>query len=134
MKVKGLDGREYPWNLTGRQVNADDLRPRSALHKAARQLLNELYPVSPILEEVPLPGSGSLKADFYLPKQKLMVEVHGEQHYKFSKHFHGTKANFLEACKRDANKITWCELNNIQLVSLPYSENVDEWRTLIRER
>jgi hypothetical protein len=134
MKVRGLDNREYAWNLTGLQVNADDLRPRSSLHKAARELLNELYPTSPVLEEVPLPGSGQLKADFYLSRQKLMVEVHGEQHYKFNKHFHGTKANFIDACKRDANKQEWCQINNIKLVVLPHWEDVDGWRTRIRER
>src|SRR4051812_24132089 len=104
MRVKGLDGREYPWNLTGLQVNADDTRPRSSLHLAARQLLSDMYPVSPILEEVPLPGTGSLRADFYLPHRKVMIEVQGEQHYKYSKRMHGSKAGFLEACKRDVDK------------------------------
>lgn len=134
MKVKGLDGREYSWNLTGLQVNADDIRPRSNLHKAARELLQELFSVSPILEEVPLPGSGSLKADFYLPRQKLMIEVHGEQHFKYVKHFHGSKANFLEACKRDARKAEWCQINNIKLIALPHGSIGDGWRKLISER
>ncbi len=133
MKVRGLDGREYPWNLTGRRVNADDRRPRSKLHLAARQLLTDKYPVSPILEEVPLPGSGSLTADFYIPHRKMIVEVHGEQHYKYNKHFHGDKANFLAACKRDADKARWCEMNNILYVALPYSEDVDVWERIISE-
>jgi hypothetical protein len=133
MRVKGLDGREYPWNLTGLMVNGDDTRPRSSLHLTARKLLTDMFPVSPILEEVPLPGTGNLRADFYLPHKKMMIEVHGEQHYSYNKHFHGSKTNFLAACKRDADKKTWCNINNIKYISLPYNEDVDVWRSIISE-
>jgi hypothetical protein len=133
MRVRGLDGREYPWDLTGRRVNEDDTRPRSSLHLAARALLSDMYKVSPILEEVPLPGTGSLRADFYLPHKKMMIEVHGEQHYTYNKHFHGNKTNFIAACKRDVDKKTWCHINNIKYISLPYNEDVDVWRNIISE-
>lgn len=35
------------------------------------------------------------------------------------------------ACKRDNEKKEWCELNNIQLVELPYNEDINEWRKRI---
>lgn len=132
MKVLGLDGREYTWKLTGKMVNAGDKRPRSSFHLKARALLREIYPVSPILEEVELPGSGGLRADFYLPQQNRIIEVHGEQHYKFSKHFHGDRRGFLLSQKRDADKTEWCAINNIKYLALPYSESEDVWRALIR--
>lgn len=131
MRVKGLDGREYPWNLRGLQPARDDARARSSYHLAARQLLQRLFPTTPILEEVPLPGSDGLRADFYLPMEKLIVEVHGEQHYKYVPHFHGDRLGFLAAKRRDASKETWCDLNGLRFVALPYSEDIDEWRSRV---
>ncbi len=131
MRVTGLDGKDYPWKLTGKMVNSGDLRPRSSYHLKARKLLQTMFTASPILEEVELPGTGGLRADFYLPQQRRVVEVHGEQHYKFSLHFHGDKKGFLMAKKRDSDKSEWCAINNIKYVALAFSESEDEWRRLI---
>lgn len=133
MKVVGLDGRTYTWNLRGLQVKLDDPQHRSELHIKARQLLHALFPLQPILEEVRLPGTNNLRADFYIPSWKLMIEVNGEQHYQFSLHHHGSRAGFLSSLKRDSDKARWCDLNDIQLVTLPYNEDIDEWRVRITE-
>ena len=134
MKVRGLDGKIYTMPLTGYRVDENDLRERSNLHLLARQLLKEEYPIDNILEEVYLPGTSKLYVDFFLPLRKFMVEVQGEQHYKFNKHFHQNKASFKQSIIRDNNKRQWCRANNIYLVEFPYSETVDEWRIRIRER
>lgn len=131
MKVKGLDGREYTWDLTGKQVGGGDTRPRSSYHIDARKLLKRLFPLSPILEEISLPGTSALRADFYIPRERMMVEVHGEQHYKYNRHFHGTKEAFVASLKRDSLKAKWCEMNNIRHVVLPYTESGDGWETII---
>lgn len=133
MKVKGLDNRLYNWKLLNHVPLGDDERNRSKYHLAARQLLTQLFPTDRVLEEVPLPGSGGLTADFLIPAEKLIIEVHGEQHYKYVMHFHGSLLGFIAARKRDMNKKRWCELNGIRLVELPYTEAVDEWRRRIRE-
>lgn len=130
MRVTGLDGKEYVWNLSGFRVNANDTRPRSSYHLAARAMLTELFPVSPILEEVLLPGSGSLRLDFYLPQQRVAIEVNGEQHYLPSSHF-GGQGGFKASVKRDSKKAQWCENNNVKLVSLKYSDNTDAWKRQI---
>jgi hypothetical protein len=89
-----------------------------------------LYPTQPILEEVPIPGE-NLFCDFYLPRRKLVIECHGEQHYKFVRHFHGNTASFAKHKARDNRKSKWCELNNIKIVVLPYNENDEEWKNRI---
>ena len=52
MKVKGLNGREYTWNLTKYDVKADDKRRKSKYHLRARALLKDIYHSYRILEEV----------------------------------------------------------------------------------
>lgn len=138
MKVKGINGKEYVWNLTGYDVFNDDKRKRSKYHLRARNLLKEIYNSYRILEEVKLPGSTALNRksvlylDFYIPSIMLGVEVHGQQHYEYSEFFHKSKADFLKAKARDEDKIEWCKLNNIDLIILKYSESEDEWREHIK--
>ncbi len=130
MRVEGLDGRTYSWNLAGHVPLGGDSRPRSADHVRARTLLEKLFPSDRRLEEVPLPGMG-LFVDFYIPLRGLMVEVNGPQHYEFVRYFHKTWFGFLESLRRDREKREWCELNELVLVELPYTETNDEWTTRI---
>lgn len=138
MKVIGINGREYVWNLIGYDVFNDDKRKRSKFHVRARNLLKELFNSYRILEEVKLPGSTELHRksvlylDFYIPSIKLAIEVHGQQHYEFCTFFHKNKADFLKAQARDEDKMRWCEINDIRLITLKYSESDDEWKQRIK--
>lgn len=137
MKVIGLNGKEYAWNLTGYSVAANDERKRSKYHIRARNLLKEMFHSYRILEEVKLPGStqrhkkGVLFLDFFVPQIKLAIEVHGQQHYEFCSFFHKNKADFLLAKAKDEDKIEWCRLNSVDLIVLKYSDTDEEWRNQI---
>lgn len=134
MKVIGFDEYEHNWNLNGYIPKKNQSRPRSAPHKAARALLQSMFPLETILEEVFLPGCiKPLYVDFYLPNYKLGVEVHGQQHYKFTEHFHKDRLGFLEALKRDRKKAEWFSINNLKLVVLPDNEDENEWRRKIHQ-
>lgn len=135
MKVIGLNNKEYSWNphINNREGN------KSQYHLKAKELLNEIFPFEHIYEEVELPGSKSslgktLVADFCIPAEKLIIEVHGQQHYEYVSFFHPTKMDFIRGLVRDRNKKEWCKLNSVQLVVLKYSENIDEWRRKIVTR
>lgn len=138
MKVTGINGKEYVWNLTGYDVFNDDVRKRSKYHIRARAILKDIYNSYRILEEVKLPGSTALHRksvlylDFYIPSIKLGVEVHGEQHYEYNPFFHKSKLDFIKGQVRDDDKILWCELNDIELITLKFSESDDEWRKRIK--
>lgn len=126
MKVKGLDGRVH--NFSGQRVEPGDTRPRSSGHLRARVLLNELFGLEPIWEEVFLPGcKGSLYLDFFLPRRMLAVEVQGQQHFSCVPHFHGGAAGFRKQRERDARKREFCEMNGIRLVELKDNE-CNDWR------
>jgi hypothetical protein len=132
MKVKDLDGKETPWSLTGRVVTtANDRSIRSDLHLTARKLLLETFPMLTILEEVPIPIHGkrvTAYLDFYLPLRKIAVEVQGQQHFKYTPHFHGSMQGFLKAKHMDNDKEEWCIINNITLIHFLFSESIIQWK------
>lgn len=127
MKVKGLDGRTYTWSFAGRSDDGPGGPARSGLHVSVRDFLRTIYPVDRIMEEVGLPGSNGLRLDFYLPLRRLAIEAHGQQHYRYVMHFHGTMMGFLRSRERDQKKRDWCSINGIDLVELPFSEKPDDW-------
>ena len=131
MIIKGLDGREYSWNPSANQAQTTK---KSNLHLEAKKLLDNLFPYDRILEEVSLVGSKTdrrrsiLRADFFIPNRNLIVEVNGEQHYKFNNFFYKNKMAFYKAKARDAEKREWCELNSIRLIEFNFNESTDDWR------
>ena len=136
MKIRDLNNEIHNWKLHGHVARANDTRPRSKLHLAARDLLIELFPTVQILEEVAVPITRTEKLffDFYINTLKVAVEVHGAQHYKFNALFHSSAQDFANQKKRDACKREWCEYNNITYVELPFKEKVDEWKSRILQR
>lgn len=133
MKVVGLDGKTYTWKLVGHTVRGSDAAG-SSYHKRARKLLSQLFPSDIILEEVALPGTKGLRADYVLQNGKLMVEVQGRQHRVFVGHFHKHGLGFLQSLERDQKKREWCERNGIRLVSLQYDDTDERWRDQILGR
>jgi len=126
MKCVGLDGKQYNFQL----VNG--IRDEtSSYHERARKLLKLYWPMTLIYEEVFLPGSTGLYADFFIPSKKVLVEVHGEQHYEANSFFGGEKG-FAGQKIRDSNKQRWCNLNNYVYIELPYNEDNNEWRRRIQ--
>ena len=140
MKAVGFDGKTRNWNVSKYTVAKDDARRRSKLHVRARETLQNLFPYDTILEEVPLPGSNkpsrrsTLYADFFIPQRRLVVEVHGRQHYEHVSHFHPTKAHFFKSKGRDKDKIRWCEINDIEIVIFKYSDTDEQWKQTILGR
>tara|TARA_B100001094_G_C18182410_1_gene801714 strand:+ start:827 stop:1234 length:408 start_codon:yes stop_codon:yes gene_type:complete len=133
--INGLDGKEYSWNPSNSEAKCSK---RSSLHIKAKDLLDKLFPYDRILEEVSLAGSkterrrSTLRVDLFIPNRNLIIEVHGEQHYKFNKFFYKDKLSFYRAKARDSEKKEWCHLNDITLIEFNYNEDLDEWRRKIK--
>jgi hypothetical protein len=136
MKIRDLNNDIHKWNLQGYVVRANEQRPRSKLHLAARNILIEMFPTVQILEEVLIPITRNERGylDFYINTLKLAVEVHGQQHYKFNSLFHTSAQDFANQRKKDRRKQEWCEYNNITYLELPYNEGIEEWKTRIVQR
>jgi very-short-patch-repair endonuclease len=106
MKFVGLNGREYQINFARDKKESQS----SKLQAEALKVLKKHLPSSPIYEEVILRGCNNLVADFMIPTMGILVEVHGRQHYEFSKFFHKDKASFERYQSTDALKKEWCEI------------------------
>jgi hypothetical protein len=127
MKVQDLDGSVYEWRFPAKVTP----RKSSQLHQRAREILKSVFPMVQLLEEVPVTVDGKKHfLDFFMPPLCIAVEVHGEQHYKYVPHFHGTARGFFRHKRRDRLKAEWCELNDITLIVLPYNEE-DRWEEII---
>ena len=131
MKVTGLDGKTY--NLNSKSGKGK----RSKLHQRAKEVIDICFPHDRILEEVSLPGTkgsyrrGILRADFFIPNRNLIIEVHGQQHFKFNKFHFKDKLSFFRAQGRDKAKKEWCNINDITIIEFNYNESEEEWRDKI---
>jgi hypothetical protein len=136
--VTGFDGKDHKFNYH-KNKSRKSRSNKSSYHKEARDLISNLLGNYSVYEEVTLPGSKKLSrasllyADFYIPELALIIEVHGEQHYNYSHFFHKNKYNFFKSKNRDKDKIEWCEINEIDVVILPYNER-EKWTQMITEK
>jgi len=135
MKFRGFDGKEYPISFINKKRNKV-----SELHNRARKIIEKLFPLELVFEECVLPGSkqgqktANLFADFFLPRQNIIIETNGEQHYTHIPFFCKSKKEFNKRKSNDNRKKEWCELNNITLIELPYDETDEQWIERINNR
>ncbi len=73
---------------------------------------------------------GRKRYDFYLPTHNLIIEFHGEQHYRFIEFFHRNKRNFNASQKDDAFKEAEAKKNGIRYLIIPYTD-IDNIASLI---
>lgn len=130
MKVIDLNGREYHWQLAGHVAKRHQV---SSLHIQARYIIKEVFPNVHILEEVPIRiyGNKTLYLDFYLPMYKKCIEVHGQQHYEFNKHFYESTMAFKRAQLNDQLKQEWCDCNGITYIVFPW-DRTEEWKQILK--
>jgi hypothetical protein len=130
MQVLDLDGNSSYWHIKG-NLNKTNIK-KSSYHVQARELIKTIYPTMQILEEVPIHTRKSeiLYLDFYIPLNKKCIEVHGEQHYKFTPFYHANQLSFLRSKKRDKDKKEWCENNGILYIELPFDQQ-EQWEQII---
>ena len=122
--------------LTGHLIKPNEQRPRSELHKRAQAILVDIFPTLQIATEVPIVvfRPKILYLDFFVPDCKLVIEVHGIQHYKFNTMFHSSAQDFINQKKNDEYKREWSAVNNFYHVELPYNEKDEEWIQRIQKK
>ena len=94
-------------------------------------MLKAAYPFDEVWEEVFLPGASStLFVDLLVPRVRLGVEVHGQQHREFIRFFHGDPMAFAAQVRRDRLKAEYLAANDIYLVVL-HDDRQDGWSNLL---
>lgn len=132
MKFISTKGREHAIDIRpSRWPRRPEGECKSKLQWGVSVIIDELYPYEAILEEFFVPGD-SLYIDFFLPRKRLAVEVHGRQHYEYSEFFHGSKKKFKQSQERDSRKKHWCELNGIKLIEIAYDDKEDSIRSKLK--
>lgn len=64
-----------------------------------------------------------LRFDFYLPKENILIEYDGEQHFYYEKSSRwNTKENYEATKYRDEIKNQYCLNHNIRLIRIPYTQ------------
>jgi len=71
-----------------------------------------------------------LSFDFYVPKNNILIEYDGIQHFEINEHF-GGKKGLEHIQKNDGIKNKYCKNNNIKLIRIKYNENIKNKLELI---
>lgn len=91
-------------------------------------ILEELFPPNPFkqvfCEHYVNFRAQKLFFDFFIKKLDVLIEVQGQQHSKFVKHFHNSREDFLKQRERDNLKIEYIQENNFYLAYINYNESV----------
>ena len=82
-------------------------------------MLREAFPNFKICRQFYVNVDGcKLFFDFYLPNFNLLIEVQGDQHYKYCNFFHSNKQEFYKSKHRDSLKEEWSKGNGYVFVKI----------------
>lgn len=73
-----------------------------------------------------------MHVDFYLPKENIIIEYNGQQHYKEVSYF-GGEIKFNEQKERDMALRQYCKEHGIKLIEIPYSD-YDNIETILKKK
>jgi len=96
-------------------------KSRSKFQNNVKNFLKSYWVHDIVFEEFRIVGT-RLSLDFYNANKKIAVEVQGDQHVKYVKHFHKNRLKYLDQLKRDQKKLDFCNFNGIKLVEI-YSKD-----------
>lgn len=126
MILTTLSGKKIVLNVTQSKfpIKSKD-SSRSIFQYNVGQILVKKYPNLSILEEFYIPIE-NIYLDFFIPRLMIAVECQGAQHTAFNKLYHKNLTHFRSQVDRDYKKLSFCNQNNILLVTVPYSNNVNK--------
>jgi hypothetical protein len=97
----------------------------SQISNKVYKLLKEVFPQNAILKEHYVKYKGvRLFFDFFVRDLGILVEVQGEQHTRFIKHFHGDRHKLMAQKNRDNLKIEYAQENDISFARFHYDEDI----------
>jgi hypothetical protein len=94
-----------------------ELDSRSKFQNRVKVFLKNYWGNDVVFEEFRIVGT-RLSLDFYNANKKIAVEVQGDQHTKYVKHFHKNRLQYLDQLRRDQKKLDFCDLNDIKLLEV----------------
>jgi hypothetical protein len=97
----------------------------SSISKKVYDILKEIFPLNVIVKEHYVPYKGAkLFFDFFIKDLGVLIEIQGEQHTRFIKHFHEDKQKFIAQKKRDNLKIEYANEKDISFTRFYFHEDI----------
>jgi hypothetical protein len=95
--------------------------------------LRETFPYNIITKEYYVKYDNTkLFFDFYIKDLGLLLEIQGQQHDRFVKHFHTDREGFLASKKRDNLKKEYCENQSLILVEIRSEKELEKGKFIKR--
>jgi hypothetical protein len=79
-----------------------------------------------------IPTDQRLELDCYNAELSIAVEYNGQQHYKYTRHYHASPTAFQESIRRDVAKQRLCTEHGVTLIVVPYTVATKTIETYIR--
>lgn len=99
----------------------------SSISNKVYGFIKEIFPLNTVLKEHYVPYKGvRLFFDFYIKDLGILIEVQGEQHARYIKHFHGDKQKFIEQKNRDNLKVEYAHERGISFARFYFNEKITE--------
>jgi hypothetical protein len=105
----------------GRYAIKWEAKSRSKPQYVIKRFLKPYWEIDCVCEEFRIPGT-RLQCDIINFTKKICIEIDGDQHEAFNKHFHRTKGGWIRSLKRDNQKNKWAELNGLKMCRVYTSE------------
>jgi hypothetical protein len=128
VRLKNIYGRYVNKNVEKYRIDWEE-KSRSKAQFRTKEFLKQYWQNDIVYEEFPVYGT-RMKVDIVNMTKKIAIEVQGNQHYSFNKHFHkNSRLKYLASLKRDVKKIEWLELNDFLVAEI----TEDETKSLSRK-
>ena len=124
MKFFDINGKERNLKNAKKYLIDWEKPSRSKFQTTVKKFLYDYWKNDIVFEEFRVVGS-RLSLDFYNANKKVAVEVQGDQHIRYVKHFHKNRLKYLEQLKRDQKKLDFCQINDIKLVEVYSTDEIN---------
>jgi hypothetical protein len=135
-----VDHTSMMWTLLGKKKSfkTNNTKPFESKGEIECRRVAELVTGKPFPKARPsfmqnVVSGQNLELDCYSDKLKIAIEYNGEQHYKYTPHFHSSKDAFYNMKYRDEMKARLCKQNGIRLVIVPYTVKLNDIENFLRE-
>jgi len=132
VRLKNIYGSYVNKNVEKYRIDWEE-KSRSQAQFRTKDFLKQYWQNDIVYEEFPVYGS-RMKVDIVNMTRKIAIEVQGDQHYKFNKHFHSnSRLKYLASLKRDVKKLEWLESNGFVVAEVTEKETKKLSRKLFEE-
>ena len=115
MKIKDVFGRDVSKSFSKYKINWE--RHVSRPQKRVKEIICPYWFGQDVYEELSIPSS-KLRVDLFNASKGIVIEISPIQHKIYNQFLHGNRLKFLEAQKRDLQKIDWVELNDFTYIEI----------------